>query len=79
MRNTVLSLLLSASVGCGLQHTALAADMPVKTPILKAPIAAPVYDWSGLYVARTLEEHGPIARLRMVISAPAGIPVAPGS
>ncbi len=50
MRNTVLSLLLSASVGCGLQHTALAADMPVKTPILKAPIAAPVYDWSGLYV-----------------------------
>ena len=50
MRNTVLGLLLSASFGCGLQQTALAADMPVKAPILKAPIAAPVYDWSGLYV-----------------------------
>ena len=47
-RNTVFVLLLTASVGCGLQHTALAADMPVKAP--KAPIAAPVYDWSGLYV-----------------------------
>src|SRR5215207_5605541 len=47
MRNTVLVLLLSASFGC---ETALAADMPVKAPIRKAPIVAPVYDWSGLYV-----------------------------
>ena len=48
MRNTVLSLMLSTSVGLGLQQAALAADMPVKAA--KAPIAAAVYDWSGFYV-----------------------------
>jgi outer membrane immunogenic protein len=50
MRDTVLVLLISASFGFGLQQTALAADMPVKAPIRQAPIVAPVYDWSGLYV-----------------------------
>jgi opacity protein-like surface antigen len=33
-----------------LTQVALAADMPLKAPIAKAPIAAPPYDWSGLYV-----------------------------
>ena len=50
MRDTVLAFLISASLGFGLQQTALAADMPVKAPVHKAPLVAPVYDWSGLYV-----------------------------
>ena len=50
MRDTVLAFLISASLGFGLQQTALAADMPVKAPVHKAPMVAPVYDWSGLYV-----------------------------
>ena len=33
-----------------LTQVALAADMPLKAPIAKAPIAAPPYDWSGFYV-----------------------------
>jgi outer membrane immunogenic protein len=33
-----------------LTQVALAADMPLKAPIAKAPIAAPRYDWSGFYV-----------------------------
>jgi hypothetical protein len=37
-------------LGFGLPQTVSAADMRVKAPIRKAPIAAPVYDWSGLYV-----------------------------
>ena len=50
MRNIILVLLISASFGYDLQLTALAADVPVKAPIRKAPIVAPAYDWSGLYV-----------------------------
>ena len=50
MRDSVLVLLISASLGFGLQQTALAADMPVKAPIHKAPMVAPVYNWSGFYV-----------------------------
>ena len=50
MRDTVLALLISTSLGFGLQQTALAADMPVKAPVRKAPMVAPVYDWSGFYV-----------------------------
>src|SRR5450759_1855007 len=34
----------------GLTQVASAADMPVKAPITKAPIVAPLYDWSGIYV-----------------------------
>ena len=33
-----------------LTQVALAADMPVKAPAYKAPIAAPYYDWSEFYV-----------------------------
>lgn len=29
---------------------ALAADLPVKAPVYKAPVAAPFYDWTGFYV-----------------------------
>src|SRR5262245_48750376 len=50
MRDTVLVLLISASLGFGLQQTALAADVPFKAPVRKAPLVVPVYDWSGFYV-----------------------------
>ena len=33
-----------------LVQAASAADMPAKAPVYKAPIAAPVYNWTGLYV-----------------------------
>lgn len=38
----------------GFASFASAADMLVKAPIVKAPIAAPPYDWSGLYVGAHL-------------------------
>jgi opacity protein-like surface antigen len=50
MRSTTLALLASTIFGLCLPQTASAADMRVKAPIRKAPIAAPAYDWSGLYV-----------------------------
>jgi outer membrane immunogenic protein len=31
-------------------QVASAADIPVKAPVTKAPIAAPPYDWTGVYV-----------------------------
>jgi outer membrane immunogenic protein len=34
----------------GFANAASAADMPVKGPAYKAPIATPVYDWTGLYI-----------------------------
>lgn len=33
-----------------LSSPAIAADMPVKAPVYKAPVVAPVYDWTGFYV-----------------------------
>lgn len=30
--------------------SAAAADMPVKAPVYKAPVMAPLYDWNGFYV-----------------------------
>jgi opacity protein-like surface antigen len=33
-----------------LSGPALASDLPVKAPIYKAPIAAPLYNWGGFYV-----------------------------
>ena len=29
---------------------AFAADMPVKAPVYKAPVIAPVYNWTGFYL-----------------------------
>src|SRR5882672_8027865 len=45
MRRLALALLASIA----LVGTAAAADMPVKAPVYKAPVMAPVYNWSGLY------------------------------
>ena len=40
-----------AGIAAGLlSASALASDLPVKGPGYKAPIAAPPYNWSGLYV-----------------------------
>jgi opacity protein-like surface antigen len=33
-----------------LSGSALASDLPAKAPLYSAPIAAPPYNWSGLYV-----------------------------
>lgn len=49
MRRLSLALLASISA-VALTQIASAADMPVKAPIYKTPVAAPVYNWSGFYV-----------------------------
>jgi outer membrane immunogenic protein len=36
--------------GFGFAQAALAADIPVKAPVYKAPVAAPIYNWTGFYV-----------------------------
>src|SRR5712691_6566734 len=43
-------LLTSAAVFGLFGVSALASDLPTKAPVSKAPIAAPPYNWSGLYV-----------------------------
>jgi opacity protein-like surface antigen len=50
MRNTAFVALTSAIVALGLPQGTLAADLPLKAPIYKAPTAAPVYNWTGFYV-----------------------------
>jgi outer membrane immunogenic protein len=43
-----LGLALLASIA--LVGSAAAADMPVKAPVYKAPVIAPLYNWTGFYV-----------------------------
>jgi opacity protein-like surface antigen len=50
MRNAAVVLLSSAVLVLALPLSVSAADMRVKAPVRKAPVAPPVYDWSGLYV-----------------------------
>jgi opacity protein-like surface antigen len=50
MKSIYVVLSSSAFFVLGLPHTAPAADLRVKAPIYKAPIAAPIYNWTGLYV-----------------------------
>ena len=45
MKGLVLSTLALAA----LAGPAIAADMPAKAPVYKAPVAAPVYNWTGFY------------------------------
>jgi outer membrane immunogenic protein len=46
MRRFGLALLaITALVG-----SAVAADMPVKAPVYKAPVVAPIYNWTGFYL-----------------------------
>jgi hypothetical protein len=49
MRTTVLVLLTAPIFSLGLLQTAFAADMRVKAPIHKAPMAPPAYNWSGWF------------------------------
>jgi hypothetical protein len=62
MRNTPLVSLSSAIALLVLAQAASAADQRVKAPIRKAPVAAPVYDWSGLYAGAHIGGPGPAAR-----------------
>lgn len=38
---------------CALALPAVAADVPVKAPVVKAPVSAPVFNWTGFYVGGT--------------------------
>ena len=49
MRSKVV-ILLAAAFSLGVVQAASAADMPVKGPIYKAPVAVPAVSWTGLYV-----------------------------
>jgi outer membrane immunogenic protein len=40
----------AAIAAFGFASAASAADMPAKAPVYKAPIAAPTYNWTGIYV-----------------------------
>lgn len=46
----VLVAFIAAVSAIAITQVASAADMPVKAPVVKAPIAAPPYDWTGFYV-----------------------------
>lgn len=41
---------LAAALAIGLAQAGFAADMPVKAPVYKAPMVAPVYNWTGFYL-----------------------------
>jgi len=41
---------LAAVVAVGFASSSFAADMPAKGPVYKAPVAAPVYSWTGVYI-----------------------------
>src|SRR5579864_8842916 len=49
-RHVLSALLASAISGLVLPQAVVAADMPVKAPIYKAPVLAPVYNWTGFYL-----------------------------
>ena len=49
MRRELSALAVSAVLSIGLSQFAAAADMPVKAPAYKAPVAK-AYNWTGLYV-----------------------------
>lgn len=42
--------LLAGATAFALTQAASAADLPVKAPVYKAPMAAPAYNWTGFYV-----------------------------
>jgi outer membrane immunogenic protein len=50
MKKILLSLLAISSFVAG---SAFAADMPVKSPVYKAPPPAPIYSWTGWYIGGT--------------------------
>ena len=45
-----LSALIAAASIIAFTQVVSAADLPTKTPVYKAPIIAPVYNWTGFYV-----------------------------
>ena len=55
MRRSVV-VLLAGALSLGLMQIASAADMPVKAPIMKAPMVVP-YSWSGFYIGGNAGYH----------------------
>ena len=53
MRGLSVALLVTVSAVC-FSQMASAADLPVKAPIYKAPVAPPPYNWTGQYVGFNL-------------------------
>ncbi len=49
MQRIAFALFASSSV-LALTQVAFAADMPVKAPVYKAPMVAPVFSWTGFYI-----------------------------
>ena len=49
MRHFSLALLAAVST-IALTQFASAADLPVKGPVYKAPVVAPIYNWTGFYI-----------------------------
>ena len=47
MRQTAIAALASVTLSVGVVSIASAADMPVKAPIMKAPVVA-AFNWTGL-------------------------------
>jgi outer membrane immunogenic protein len=45
----MLKKLLTTSALCTISLAAYAADLPLKQPVYKAPVAAPLYNWTGFY------------------------------
>ncbi len=58
--------------------SAFAADLPARSPVYtKAPVMAPVYDWSGFYLG--LSAGGASSRDCYTLTSVAGVPVNPVS
>jgi outer membrane immunogenic protein len=54
MRRATLLFAASAAFGLALSQTALAADLPIRAPVYKAPPPMVVYNWSGCYLGGQL-------------------------
>jgi outer membrane immunogenic protein len=50
MRKSTVLALLGAALGVAMNSQTLAADIPAKAPAYKAPVVAPAYNWTGLYI-----------------------------
>lgn len=44
----------AAFIAMNASGVALAADLPVKAPVYKAPVVAPLYNWTGFYIGANL-------------------------
>ncbi len=49
--------LVSAALAALVAAPAMAADLPVKAPVYKAPVIVPSYNWTGFYVGANIGGH----------------------